>query len=135
MSVVVGIAEVFAGHPSPALANAIVASQAFDARLVAVLHRPQDLYEMSAVDDEIDRLADFLDTQDCAYSIETSTGDASFAGLLCEQARSRQARVIVVDLAAQPSMAKHILGDQAQQLLLEAPCSILVARERTSAPA
>lgn len=127
MNIIVAVQEAFNGDASPGLASALSVAGPTD-RVVAVLHRPASRWNDDEIDNEIEDLSAYLARQEPGFRIKTTTSDDNVADVLVDLAEHEHAELIVVEIAHQPTGRGSVLGKQAQRLILEAPCSVLVAR-------
>lgn len=127
MHVVVAIQSQFAGEASAGLTAAINAT-ADDDQIIAVLHRPVADGNEDDVDEEIDALTDFLAQTDRAFRVLPSITGEDLSSTLCQLAGDPQVKLVIVEIAQQPPHGRNLLGTQAQRLILECPCSVLIAR-------
>lgn len=127
MHVVVAIQSQFTGQASAGLTAAIEATGEDD-QIIAVLHRPVADGNEDDVDDEIDVLTDFLATTERKFRVLPVITGEDLSATLCQIAADPQVRLVVVEIAQQPPQGRNLLGSQAQRLILECPCSVLVAR-------
>lgn len=126
MNIVVDIPQRFAGKPSVALAHTLDAAHDEDT-IVAHLHRPFPDIQTEALNDEIDVLTAFLSESRVSFTMCPVVTNPDVASSLLDCARHWDAGLLVVEFPTKP-LGGTVLGKQAQRLILEAPCSVLIAR-------
>ncbi|MGV9183038.1 hypothetical protein [Arcanobacterium canis] len=113
---------------SAAIAKSVVLSRAMNEPITVVMRRPLGEYSQAEIDQEIDQLSAILDPEEVPYKFEARLEDVDVVDILLGMSE-RGKDVIVVAIATKPQHGRLYLGKQIQQLLLEAPCDVMIVRQ------
>jgi len=121
-----------------AVRAAITRVQEQGGRLVVVTALRQgetDAEWIAKTRDELAAARGWLDAARVDYSVHESEIDAEIdaADDLVHVAREERADLIVIGIRRRTATGKLILGSQAQRILLDAPCPVLVVKPASSA--
>lgn len=113
---------------SAAIAKSVVLSRAMNEPITVVMRRPLGEYSQAEIDQEIDQLSGILDPEEVPYKFEARLEEVDVVDILLGMSK-RDKDVIVVAIATKPQHGRLHLGKQIQQLLLEAPCDVMIVRQ------
>lgn len=128
MNIIVAIPTTFTGDATPGLTFALSMARPED-RIIPVLHRDSGQTDEGHLDDEVDALTDFLIERGQPFAVRPVMTSRDIVTVLLEAIESEQAGLCVVEIPDYHATGASVLGKQAQRLILETQCSLVVARD------